>query len=308
MDTHALLKGEVVLVSSTFDRMTTLPNKNQLRAVALLEKYLRDLPDGDAAVHVVIGDDAMLADVTAAFGTDGEIARDDEGTGFHVPKRVVRRMRQLLASLSPLETTLVKLLGRERRWAQHWQAKLAEIEAEREQPKRPKQQDQEPNWRKRAREDLVIGGHTLIDVDDERCQAHVVVPAQVCSACDNEDGDLYLCRGCDKLFHEACGGPRFESSVQLCRDCRLEMGLESESESELDSDTTTEDHASTESSTDLSGFIVSDNEEIEEGDEEEIEDDPTTSTSSSASTSSSSVVEIKQRGRFVSGRPPQRRR
>lgn len=124
-----------------------------------------------------------------------------------------------------------------------------------------------------------------------------------CAGCGEKGGEIFQCRHCLSLRHEACGGPRLESDTGFCRVCSHELGL-SFSSGSLRSSTSTEERAELGEDDDdssLSGFIVNSSEESES---------PTTPSSSSSSSSSSTLEEEEKLllpAKKQKKRPPRRR-
>ncbi|EKF29646.1 hypothetical protein MOQ_006558 [Trypanosoma cruzi marinkellei] len=102
-----------------------------------------------------------------------------------------------------------------------------------------------------------------------------------CAGCGEQGGELFQCRHCNLLRHEACDGPKAESDTGFCAICSHELGL-SFSSGSLRSSTSTEerDELGEDDSSSLSGFVVHSS-DVSEG-------SLTTSLSSSSSSSSSS--------------------
>ncbi|RNF13937.1 uncharacterized protein Tco025E_06020 [Trypanosoma conorhini] len=77
-----------------------------------------------------------------------------------------------------------------------------------------------------------------------------------CAGCGEEGGEMFQCRHCHSLRHEACDGPRLDSEIGLCVACSHELGLSSSGS--LRSSTSTEEREalSEDDTSSLSGFIV----------------------------------------------------
>jgi hypothetical protein len=267
--------------------------------------------------------EAARSDVAKAYGNDQAELITMEGenkTFLVVSKAAVKKMVAALSRMTQLEATLLRMVSRQRRWKQYWQQQHAaacetrkkNLHYTRDDEHDGEEQHRAFETRKRSRqseEDFesckkqsgdfglaspIAGGGgrgevTCVDDDTDELR---------CFACIDSGGDLILCKSCCQHFHESCGGPRIESVIQMCRDCRKGIGLDSNSDEDaMSMNTTTEDHVSSdEESTDLSGFIVSDNEELEE------EESEAASSSSASSSSSSSVPLILTAARRRKGR------
>lgn len=112
----------------------------------------------------------------------------------------------------------------------------------------------------------------------------------VCDKCGEEGGDLLLCSLCRKFFHEMCAGPHPDeaAATRMCRGCKINLGIESDEDDMMATDS--ESSCETDD-TDLSGFLVDDDEECgEEGEEgEEVDED-----SEPESTSSCEILSQKR--------------
>ncbi|PBJ74785.1 hypothetical protein BCY84_12131 [Trypanosoma cruzi cruzi] len=113
-----------------------------------------------------------------------------------------------------------------------------------------------------------------------------------CAGCGEQGGELFQCRHCNLLRHEACDGPKAESDTGFCAICSHELGL-SFSSGGLRSSTSTEEREGLDEDdlSSLSGFVVHSS--------DVSEDSLTTSLSSSSSSSSSSPSEVEREERRI---------
>ncbi|ESL08476.1 hypothetical protein TRSC58_03821 [Trypanosoma rangeli SC58] len=105
-----------------------------------------------------------------------------------------------------------------------------------------------------------------------------------CAGCGEQGGEIFQCRHCHSLRHEACDGPRLDSETGLCVACLHELGLSLSGS--LRSSTSTEEREalSEDNTSSLSGFIVRSSEASESA-----------STTPSSSSVTSSEVEEERR-------------
>jgi len=71
---------------------------------------------------------------------------------------------------------------------------------------------------------LEIGSGSSSDVSvlDEDAPSSDASDSEACADCGETDGDLHLCKGCNRLLHETCGGPG--PCHKLCDSCSAALG------------------------------------------------------------------------------------
>jgi len=58
-------------------------------------------------------------------------------------------------------------------------------------------------------------------LDEDAASSHAS-DCEACADCGETDGDLHLCKGCNRLLHETCGGPG--PCHKLCDSCSAALG------------------------------------------------------------------------------------